>query len=157
MSIKRLLQRFFKKKRDRMRKRFNRVLPINELFTNRWEKARYLGFGDGTSVYDSCLIFGDVKIGAKTWVGPFTVLDGSGGLTIGSNCSISASVQIYTHDTVQWAVSGGEAPYEYQPTRIGDNCYIGPNWFWTGPKCFGPDLTFFLLLQHDSSSLLLTF
>jgi acetyltransferase-like isoleucine patch superfamily enzyme len=36
-------------------------------------------------------------------------------------------VQIYTHDTVQWAVSGGTAPYEYAPVTIGDRCYIGPN------------------------------
>ena len=53
--------------------------------------------------------------------------DGSGGLTIGSNCSISAGVQIYTHDSVAWAVSGGKADYPHAPTAIGDNCYIGPH------------------------------
>ena len=54
------------------------------------------------------------------------VLDGSGGLSIRSNCSISAGVQIYSHDTVEWALSGGKAPYTHAPTAIGDNCYIGP-------------------------------
>src|SRR5690606_22362560 len=63
-----------------------------------------------------------------TWIGPFTILDGSGGgLEIGSNCSISAGVQIYTHDTVQRSLKGGGAPIETAPTRIGSNCYIGPN------------------------------
>lgn len=73
-------------------------------------------------------MLGDVNVGKHTWIGPFTVLDGSGGgLTIGDYCSISAGVQIYTHDTVEWAISGGT----YAPARasvsIGSRCYIGPN------------------------------
>ncbi len=110
-----------------MRQKYNRVLPVTELLTDRWEKASYLGFGKGTSIYDSSLVFGEVTVGEETWVGPHTILDGSGGLTIGSYCSISAGVQIYTHDTVNWATSGGNAKYEYAPTHIGDRCYIGPN------------------------------
>jgi acetyltransferase-like isoleucine patch superfamily enzyme len=95
--------------------------------SDRWEKAKFLGFGDKTSIYDSAYVLGDVKVGKNTWIGPFTLLDGSGGLKIGSNCSISAGVQIYTHDSVQWAVSGGESTYQYAATEIGNNCYIGPN------------------------------
>jgi acetyltransferase-like isoleucine patch superfamily enzyme len=104
-----------------------RILPTGELLSDRWEKARLAGFGEGSSVYDSSVIIGDVTVGDHTWVGPFTVLDGSGGLTIGSYCSISAGVQIYTHDSVKWAVSGGVHPYERAATRIGSRCYIGPN------------------------------
>ncbi len=106
---------------------FHRHLPFGDYIVDRWEKARALGFGEGTSVYDSAHIFGDVSVGQNCWIGPFTILDGSGGLSIGDNCSISAGVQIYSHDTVQWAVSGGEAPYEHAPTEIGSRCYIGPN------------------------------
>lgn len=94
---------------------------------DRWEKAALLGFGAGTSIYDSALVLGEVRVGSKCWIGPGVVLDGSGGLTIGDNCSISAGVQIYSHDSVQWAITGGTAPYEHAPTRIGSNCYIGPN------------------------------
>jgi acetyltransferase-like isoleucine patch superfamily enzyme len=93
---------------------------------DRWEKARMLGFGDGSSIYDSAVVLGDVSVGAHTWIGPNVVLDGSGGLQIGDYCSISAGVQIYTHDTVRWAISGGREEYEHAPTRIGSNCYIGP-------------------------------
>ena len=100
---------------------------MNELLNNRWEKAKYLGFGVNTSIYDSSVVLGDVIVGKNTWIGPFTVLDGSGGLKIGSNCSISSGVQIYSHDSVDWAISGGKSSYNYQPTEIGDNCYIGPN------------------------------
>jgi len=94
-----------------MRSKYNRVLLVNELITDRWEKARYLGFGARTSIYDSSIVIGSVKVGQDTWIGPFTILDGSGDLEIGNNCSISAGVQIYSHDTVQWAVTGGIGKY----------------------------------------------
>lgn len=110
-----------------MLKEFNRSLPFNELVFDRWERAKILGFGDATSVYDSCFILGNVRVGKNTWIGPYTVLDGSGELEIGNNCSISAGVQIYSHDSVEWATSGGKKPYIYAATKIGDNCYIGPN------------------------------
>lgn len=121
------LKNSFKKIRDRIRKKYNRVLPFGDYFSDRWEKAEYLGFGNNTSIYDSSLVLGNVKVGESTWIGPFTVLDGSGSLEIGSNCSISAGVQIYSHDSVKWAISAGEKEYEYQKTKIGNNCYIGPN------------------------------
>lgn len=107
--------------------RFNRSLPFGDYIVDRWEKARKLGFGEGASIYDSALLLGDVEVGRNTWIGPFTVLDGSGGLKIGEHCSISAGVQIYTHDTVKWAVSGGVHSPERAPVRIGNRCYIGPN------------------------------
>jgi acetyltransferase-like isoleucine patch superfamily enzyme len=121
------LRGLWRARRAEVQERWRRTLPFGDYVVDRWEKARALGFGEGTSVYDGVLVLGDVRVGEGTWVGPFVVLDGSGGLEIGSHCSISAGVQIYSHDTVAWATSGGTAPYEYAPTRVGDNCYIGPN------------------------------
>lgn len=121
------LRAFLTGRRTEVKSQFNRVLPFGDYISDRWEKARALGFGEGTSVYDSAHVFGDVSVGQNTWVGPFTILDGSGVLRIGSNCSVSAGVQIYTHDTVNWATSGGTAPSEHAPTVIGDNCYLAPN------------------------------
>ncbi|SEF41433.1 Acetyltransferase (isoleucine patch superfamily) [Algoriphagus boritolerans DSM 17298 = JCM 18970] len=106
---------------------FKRSLPFAELLFDRWERAKALGFGIGSSIYDSSLVIGKVVVGENTWIGPNTILDGSGGLKIGSYCSISAGVQLYSHDTVEWAISGGEAEYKYAETSIGDNCYLGPN------------------------------
>jgi acetyltransferase-like isoleucine patch superfamily enzyme len=108
-----------------MRRAWRRDLPAHELFGDRWARARELGFGDGASIYESSYVFGEVAVGEQTWIGPHTVLDGSGGLRIGSFCSISAGVQIYTHDTVAWAVSGGRAQAEREAVEIGDRCYIG--------------------------------
>lgn len=110
-----------------IQKRWDRSLPFADYIVDRWQKARALGFGEGSSIYDSSLVFGDVSVGLSTWIGPFTVLDGSGGLTIGDYCSISAGVQIYTHDTVKWAVSGGIHESDRSPVHIGNRCYIGPN------------------------------
>ena len=109
-----------------VQQRWERTLPLADYVVDRWLKAKALGFGEGSSIYDSSLVMGSVKVGRNVWIGPFTVLDGSGGLVIGDNCSISAGVQIYTHDTVKWATSGGSAPVERAPVTIGSRCYIGP-------------------------------
>ena len=105
---------------------YDRFLSIPDYFVDRWERAKYMGFGEGSSVYDSCLVLGKVSVGNNTWIGPYTVLDGSGGgLTIGDNCDICAGVQIYTHNTVKRINNGMEI--EKAPVTIGSNVYIGPN------------------------------
>jgi len=121
------LKKLYRVLRADMQKKFQRDLPLAELLFDRWERAGTLGFGQGTSIYHSSYVYGDVSVGENTWIGPFTILDGTGCLKIGSYCSISAGVQIYTHDSVKWANTGGKAPYEHGPVRIGDRCYIGPN------------------------------
>lgn len=121
------LAEFWRRRRAEVHAKWNRTLPFADYVVDRWEKAQLLGFGAGTSIYDSSLVLGDVRVGEHTWIGPNTVLDGTGGgLEIGSHCSISAGVQIYTHDTVAWALSGGVEPASRAPTRIGSRCYIGP-------------------------------
>ena len=123
-----ILKRFWANRSAYFRNKWNRSVPFGDCVVDRWQRAKHLGFGEGTSVYDSALVLGNVTVGKQTWIGPNTVLDGSGGgLEIGEFCSVSAGVQIYTHDTVQWALSGGEKPAEFAPTRIGNRCYIGPN------------------------------
>jgi len=125
--LKEQLRQLYERLRTEVRGRWRRDLPLEELLFDRWARARALGFGEGTSIYHNSYVYGDVMVGAHTWIGPFTMLDGSGGLTIGDYCSISAGVQIYTHDTVEWALSGGRSGPERQPSRIGSRCYIGPN------------------------------
>jgi acetyltransferase-like isoleucine patch superfamily enzyme len=111
---------------ERLRAEFNRSLPFQDALFDRWERARELGFAEGASIYNSSVVFGDVRVGEATWVGPSTLLDGSGGgIVIGAYCSVSSGVHIYTHDTVLWALSGGKCQRREAPVRIGDCVYIG--------------------------------
>ena len=70
-------------------------------------------------------IVGEPTIGEGTWIGAFTVIDGSGGLRIGTGCDISAGAQIYTHSSVQRALSQGADPVARRPTWLGDNVHVG--------------------------------
>jgi len=119
------LSRLYEARRDSFRSQWDRDLPMEDLLFDRWERARSLGFGEGTSIYHLSYVFGDVQIGERTWIGPFTVLDGSGGLSIGSGCDISAGVHIYTHDTVHRVLSEGISEVDSAPVVIGDACHVG--------------------------------
>lgn len=107
------------------RTKWNRDLPLDELLFDRWERAEQLGFKSKANIYHNSYVYGEVKVDECTWIGPFTLLDGSGGLTIGKYCSISSGVKIYTHDSVAWALSGGKQEYVKAPVSIGDCCHIG--------------------------------
>ncbi len=123
-----LFQAYMAKKRQDMRDKYDRVLPSGELIFNRFDKGEYLNTGKGSSIYDASVVFGDVEIGEHVWVGPFTVLDGSGGkLRIGDYVSINTGVQLYTHDSTKNYVSGGAVPFEYGEVTIGHNTIIGAN------------------------------
>ena len=109
-----------------IRRDWNRSLPFADGLFNRWERARELGFGEGSSVFDSVHVMGDVSVGAGVWIGPFVMLDGSGAsLVIGDHCDISAGVHVYTHDTALRCVSFGALPTDAGPVTIGAGTYIG--------------------------------
>ena len=113
--------------RSEKKKKFNRNVSIQDLLSDRWETANFYGFGEGTSCYNNVLILGDVKVGKHTWIGPNVILDGTAGLEIGDFVSISAGVQIYTHDSLDWSQSMGKKPGKIMSTKIGNGVYLGPN------------------------------
>lgn len=106
---------------------FSRSLPWGEVWVDRWDRAKKLGFGEGTNIYDSSVVIGDVSIGKNCWIGPFTLLDGSGVLKIGDFCTISAGVHIYTHDNVLATLSPEYYDIMREEVSIGNRCYIAPN------------------------------
>jgi acetyltransferase-like isoleucine patch superfamily enzyme len=113
--------------RDEQRTDFNRCTQLGDLLDDRWYKARYLGFGEGSSIYDASLVIGSVSVGNKCWIGPYTVLDGSGSLEIGDFVTISSGVHIYTHDNIKQTLTSGAQPIARKPVRILNNVYIGAN------------------------------
>ena len=125
-ELSRLLCKLHRERDAELKARFDRVLPFADGLFDRWERAKFLGFGDGATIYDSALVFGRVMVGDNAWIGPYVMLDGSGGdISIGKWCSISTGVQIYTHDSVFRALSGGILPQRIGSVRVGDYCYIG--------------------------------
>ncbi|HVV24256.1 MAG TPA: DapH/DapD/GlmU-related protein [Pseudonocardiaceae bacterium] len=78
--------------------------------------------------HEHAWVVGDPDIGPGTWIGAFTVIDGSGGLRIGAGCDIACGVQIYTHNTVRRCVTGRAHPdVDRAPVAIGDRVFIGAN------------------------------
>ena len=67
-----------------------------------WQRS---GFGEGSNVSQLSYIIGKVKV-ENCFIGPFTVLDGSAGISIGDGTSIAAGVHIYSHDTVSRSLGG---------------------------------------------------
>lgn len=72
-------------------------------------------------------LVGEPVIDDDVWIGAFTVIDGSGGLTIGHGCDIAAGAHIYTHSTVARCLTDRRDDIERRPTRIGRNVHIGAN------------------------------
>jgi acetyltransferase-like isoleucine patch superfamily enzyme len=73
-------------------------------------------------------VVGTPEIGEGTWIGAFTLIDGSGGLRIGKGCDISCGAQIYTHSSARRCVSGRKFPHiERKSTTLGDCVFIGAN------------------------------
>lgn len=85
----------------------------------------------GKEFNDFNIIVGEPEIGEGTWIGYFCLIDGSGGLRIGKHSCISSGVQIYTHDSIRWAVQGLEKDHENwthvdrSSVAIGDYVFVG--------------------------------
>jgi acetyltransferase-like isoleucine patch superfamily enzyme len=82
----------------------------------------------GANPYNDLACFvAEPVIGEGTWIGPFCLIDGSGGLVIGRGCDLAGGVHVYTHSTARRCVSDRAVPIERRPVRIGDCTFIGAN------------------------------
>lgn len=124
-NVKRRYERIRKEAVEDMRKKYDRALPLDEMLLDRWKKAELLGFGEKTSVYENVYIYGKPQVGKNVWIGPFAVLDGSGGLSIGDGCDISCGVMIFSHSTHLRCVSEGNMSIVKKSVEIGNYVYIG--------------------------------
>ena len=53
----------YKKLNNEQLEKWNRSLPIQDTIDDRWKRAKLLGFGKGTSIYNSSLVFGKIEVG----------------------------------------------------------------------------------------------
>jgi len=119
------LRELYRDLRAEVRQRWDRDLPLEELLFDRWERAQSLGFGEGSSIYHTSYVYGDVRVGRDTWIGPWTLLDGTGGLTIGDGCDVSAGAQLYSHDTVRRVLTDRRADIQHAGVEVGGHVHIG--------------------------------
>jgi len=52
----------------------NHSLPFAEYILDRWQKTRALGYGEGSSIYDSALVLHDIEAGSNAWGTPCRVV-----------------------------------------------------------------------------------
>lgn len=89
----------------------------------------------GVEFNQFCILRGKqfITMGDDVWIGYFTLIDGSGGLEIGSKVSISSGVHIYTHDSTTYrqhdlvkdTINGSHI--HRARVKIGNNVQIGAN------------------------------
>jgi len=118
-------ERLRKKSAKYFMKKYNRMLPLDEMLADRWKKAEALNFGGKSSVYENVYIYGKPKIGKKVWIGPFNILDATGGLEIGDGCDIGVNVMIFSHSSHMRAISEGKIDIIKKPVKIGSFTFIG--------------------------------
>lgn len=126
MCFEKKFDKLLEERRKTMLQKWNRVLPSNELLFDRFQKASFLGGGEGSSVYDSAVIMGDVVLGKNVWIGPFCVIEAiNATIEIGDFCNISSAVHIYSHDSINSVLTSGRAAFRKGMVKIGNNTYIG--------------------------------
>jgi acetyltransferase-like isoleucine patch superfamily enzyme len=109
-----------------MKAKYDRSVPFGDLVQDRWARGTKLGFGKNSNIYDSSVVLGPVKVGENCWIGPFTYIDGSGGLTLGDYVTVGVGTMIATHSTVLRDLSAGLYPMQTKPVVIGNRVFIAP-------------------------------
>jgi acetyltransferase-like isoleucine patch superfamily enzyme len=124
------MRRFRRQLGKEMQSKFNRFLPLDEMIFRfekgaSWDKAKLLGFGEGSVIHENSYVYGKPKVGKNVWIGPMTMIDGTGGLTIGDNCDISTGAFIVTHSTHPRLLTDGKSETVRAPVHIENNVYVG--------------------------------
>lgn len=108
-----------------LQQKWDRFLPLDEMLGDRWKKATALKFGRGTSIYENSYVYGRPTVGKSVWIGPYTILDATGGLEIGDGTEISCGAMIFSHSTHLRTVSEGHIGPIRKPVRIGRFVHVG--------------------------------
>lgn len=73
-------------------------------------------------------IAGQPEIGPECWIGPFTLIDGLGGLKIGRGCNVSSGAQVLSHSTARRCVTERALDVvDKKPTELGEYVFVGAN------------------------------
>jgi acetyltransferase-like isoleucine patch superfamily enzyme len=105
------------------------------------ERAKFYNLPQGCRIRESAKIIAanNLSCGEYVWIGENTVVDASGGLTIGAHTTVAVGANIWTHTSVMSCLmmdnSSGNPWITRTPTEIGKGCYIG------GPSSIYPGVS----------------
>jgi len=98
------------------------------------ERATFFGLPEGCRIREGAKILSPEKlaIGKKCYIGENVILDASGGLIIGENCTIAASVFVWSHSSHLANLGEDNTPnsklIKREQTSIGNRVFIaGPS------------------------------
>ena len=98
------------------------------------ERATFFGLPEGCRIREGAKILSPEKlaIGKKCYIGENAILDASGGLIIGENCTIAASVFVWSHSSHLANLGEDNTPnsklIKREQTSIGNHVFIaGPS------------------------------
>ncbi len=96
------------------------------------ERSPGIELGRGVSINDSVVINanrGQVTLGDRSWLGPFCLVYGNGGVTIGSNVLVAghSSINTVSHSAERCDIPINEQPVAIDPVVIEDDVWIGLN------------------------------
>jgi acetyltransferase-like isoleucine patch superfamily enzyme len=96
------------------------------------EQRPGISLGKNVWIQDSVIINanrGDVSLGDRSWLGPFCLVYGNGGVHIGSNVLVAAHTTINTvsHSAKRCDIPVNDQPVLTDPVTIEDDVWIGLN------------------------------
>ena len=92
------------------------------------QRAKKWGFGDGTRLYATAIIYGHPRVGRNVFIGPYAIIDGTGSLVIGDDTQISLHAMIWTHDTHERCLLGDDIAgnrKKMEDVTIENNVWVG--------------------------------
>jgi acetyltransferase-like isoleucine patch superfamily enzyme len=117
---------------DRIRIGAGARIARNATLRANTEQRPGISLGDGAWVQDSVIVNanrGQVTIGAHSWLGPFCLVYGNGGVSIGENVLVAAHTSINTvsHESSRCDIPINDQPVLTDPVIIEDDVWIGLN------------------------------
>ena len=96
------------------------------------ERSPGIELGKGVSINDAVVINanrGQVTLGERSWLGPFCLVYGNGGVTIGRNVLVAghSSINTVSHSTDRCDIPINDQPVIIDPVVIEDDVWIGLN------------------------------
>jgi len=96
----------------------------------RCKRGGAIRIGDDVTIQDGVILQpagGRIVIGSHGWIGPYSVIDGTGGVTVGDSVLMASHVQVYSYDL---GYDDPDVPMRCQDhigrgVTIGDDVWVG--------------------------------